>query len=112
MCLPLVYEPLNGIVLTEDLHVKFHNSFGYTQNTTEEFIQFLGSLLQNEKLSTPISSQVPRERGKGSETRVYDPARIMELQERLEEVSKTLAQIQAVGGVIPKTPSNLSTQKS
>jgi hypothetical protein len=129
----LVYEPLNGIILIEDLHIKFHKRFGYTYNTPEQFILFLDSLLQlqseNQSLtcgyleevgdgnaapkpkrvpsegcdriaeqakgSMLISNPVSSKEEEGSETRVYDPKRIMELQQHLKEVSKTLSQLSA-----------------
>ena len=34
----------------------------------------------------PISNQATSEKVEGSETRVYDPERVMKLHERLEEV--------------------------
>lgn len=45
---------------------------------------------KKQKVSMPTSSQASLERLEGSETRVYDPARIMKLHERLERMQKQL----------------------
>lgn len=37
-------------------------------------------------ISTPISSQASLERVEGSETKAYDPERVMKLHERLEQI--------------------------
>ena len=67
----------------------FHNVYGYQNNTIHQFIEFLASLLLKETLeqtSMPISSQANPEGLEGSETRAYDPDRVMKLQERLERL--------------------------
>ena len=45
---------------------------------------------QKKNLTTPISSQAPKEFGEGSETRVYDPERVMELHERMAKLKEYL----------------------
>jgi len=52
-------------------------------------LRILDNLLNNQK-SMPISSQANSEELEGSETRVYDPERIMKLQERLEKIKNIL----------------------
>ena len=79
----LRFDPENGILICKHLHVLFHNRFGYTENTLEQFLVFLTSLIHNTK---SISSQANWEQLEGSETRVYDPERIMELHERLASI--------------------------
>lgn len=109
-CYHLKYHPLNGIVITQELHTLFHNTYGYDRNTVEQFICFLDLLLEKVGLipkntssatllhrkeserSTRISSQASFQQEEGSETRVYDSTRIKKLQERLKEISMTLAQ--------------------
>lgn len=82
----LRYDCQNGILLHEPIHVLFHNSFGYTNTTLDQFLLFLKDLLS---LSTmPISSQARQECREGSETRVYDPERVMKLHERLEKIQQ------------------------
>ena len=89
MSLFLIYEPLNGIVILRELHELFHNTYGYKHNSVDQFIEFCEKL-KNSNLSTPISSQASWEQEEGSETRVYDPVRIMELQERLKKIQPVL----------------------
>jgi hypothetical protein len=80
----LIYEVENGIVLKNCIHVKFHERYRYGRNTVEQFREFLLFLLKNQtESSTPISSQANSEGLEGSETRAYDPERVMELHERL-----------------------------
>jgi hypothetical protein len=57
----------------------------------QQFIDFLDDLLKNKTVSMPISSQASWEQEEGSETRVYDPKRIMELQERVKKASIILS---------------------
>ena len=84
----LIYVPENGIVLIKELHVAFHNQYGYGKNTVFQFQSFLLSLLETPmSLSKPISSQANSEGLEGSETRAYDPDRVMELHECLERIS-------------------------
>lgn len=84
----LIYVPENGIVLTKEFHMTFHNQYGYGKNTVQQFQYFLLSLLENqESISTPISSQANPEGLEGSETRAYDPDRVMELHECLGRIS-------------------------
>lgn len=80
----LIYSVDNGIVLESRIHTLFHQTFNYGSNTVEQFREFLLFLLktQNES-SMPISSQANSEGLEGSETRAYDPERVMELHERL-----------------------------
>lgn len=80
----LRYHNQNGILLNQHIHVLFHNSFGYTNNTLEQFLLFLKNLLVVSTM--PISSQARQEWREGSETRVYDPERVMKLHERLEKI--------------------------
>lgn len=92
-CPQLVFEPLNGIVITAELHQDFHKKFGYRNNTVEQFQQYLNLLIEEKKdISTPISSQGGPGGPQGSETRVYDLEQVMELHERLGEISKILIQ--------------------
>jgi hypothetical protein len=86
----LVYEPLNGVVILKELHELFHNTYGYKHNSVDQFIEFCEKCFKNGTLSTPISSQASWEQEEGSETRVYDPVRIMELQERLKKIQPVL----------------------
>lgn len=84
----MIYLPENGIVLTKELHMAFHKQYGYGKNTVMQFQSFLLCLLQTqESISKPISSQVDPERSKGSETRAYDPDRVMKLHECLGRIS-------------------------
>lgn len=89
----LTYVEGNGIVLEESIHMLFHNTYGYTNNTLEQFKKFLSSSLLKEtleKTSMPISSQAKPEGLEGPETRAYDPDRVMKLQERLESLDLKL----------------------
>lgn len=75
----------NGIVLTHDLHVMFHNKYEYGKNNIDQFQSFLKDLLREQQItSTLISSRANPEGFEGSETRAYDPDRVMKLHERLE----------------------------
>lgn len=87
----LILVENNGIVLEQSIHVLFHNTYGYRNNTLLQFKTFLSSpcpLLKEklEKMSMPISSQAKSEDLEGSETRAYDPDRVMKLHERLESL--------------------------
>lgn len=83
----LAYEVENGIVLTEELHKDFHMQYGFGSNNISQFQDFLLSLLDFTKdESMPISSQANSEELEGSETRAYDPDRVMKLHERLEKI--------------------------
>lgn len=90
----LCYKPENGIVITAQLHKKFHDDYGYKHSTIEYFCCFLLKLLKPDQNSNylfmPISSQAILEKIEGSETKAYDPDRIMKLHERLEKLSQTL----------------------
>lgn len=84
----LVYVVENGIVLTKELHLLFHKQYGYGKNTVSQFQYFLLSLLEKEEsVSMPISSQANSGELEGSETRAYDPDRVMELHECLGRIS-------------------------
>lgn len=87
----LAYNPKNGIVLTAFLHKLFHNKYGYKNNSIEQIRNFLVYLV-NKKLtiSKPISSQASPEGDEGSETRAYNPERVMKLHERLGQIEKEL----------------------
>lgn len=83
----LTYIAENGIVLCNSLHVRFHKMYKYGLNTIEQFQTFLLFLLEEQEQknkSMLISSQANSEGLEGSETRAYDPERVMELHERLE----------------------------
>lgn len=43
------YSVKNGIVLSEDLHEKFHIQYGYTENNIEQFLDYL-LVLKNSKI--------------------------------------------------------------
>lgn len=86
----LTYQVENGIILIKELHKEFHMQYGYGLNTISQFQDFLLSLLDE---SMSISSQANSEELEGSETRAYDPERVMKLHERLEEIKQRLAQI-------------------
>jgi hypothetical protein len=82
----LIYLPQNGILLKKNLHDMFHKQFKYRNNTIEQFQAFITSLITD----TPISSQALPEGKEGSETKAYDPVRIMKLHERLGVISSEL----------------------
>lgn len=86
----LVNVTENGIPLLEEIHKNFHGIYGYTSNSLEDFQHYLLKLLedQNKRQSMPISSQSNLGGLEGSETRVYNPARVMKLHERLEGYKK------------------------
>jgi Pyruvate/2-oxoacid:ferredoxin oxidoreductase delta subunit len=79
----------NGILIHKDFHTTFHSLYGYRDNTVEQFMDFIKEIANNE-IVVPISSQAESEGSEGSETRVYDPERIMELYERLSEIKDIL----------------------
>lgn len=82
----LIYNIQNGIVLHKSIHILFHTQYGYNSNTLEHFCDFLLFLCKIKK-PMPISSQGELENSQGSETRAYDPERVMKLHERLEKLS-------------------------
>jgi hypothetical protein len=66
----------------------------FGSNTIEQFQTFLRFLLEEqENQSTLISSQANSGGLEGSETRAYDPERVMKLHERLEELKTYLNSI-------------------
>ncbi len=81
----LVYNISNGLILCKDIHENFHKLYGYRKVTITMFQDFLFGLLYLASF-TPISSQANSGGLEGSETRVYDPERIMELHERLSKI--------------------------
>lgn len=85
----LTLDKDNGILIHEDLHLAFHKMYGYRKNTLAQFIDFIQKLSKKE-IYVPISSQGELESSQGSETRVYDPDRIMKLHERLSEIQAIL----------------------
>lgn len=81
----LIYVAENGIPILDEIHKDFHKKYGYFGCTLEDFQEYLINLLEQQATqSKPISSQANPEGLEGSETRVYDPARVMKLHERLE----------------------------
>jgi hypothetical protein len=94
----LVLNPLNGIVIQDYLHKKFHKNFGYQNNDFQQFRTFLLQLIQGEKTLgkkdntiSAISSQEEVENSYGSETKkFYNHNKIMELHELLGEIEKKL----------------------
>lgn len=86
---PLIYCPLNGILIKKELHERFHQQFTFYNNTIEQFQEFITSLITN----MPISSQALSEGKEGSETKAYDPDRIMKLHERLGVISTELKKL-------------------
>jgi hypothetical protein len=78
------FDPKNGILLSRSAHWTFHKHFGSKRNTLDQFLEYIDML---------ISSQVSLECGKGSETRSYDPERIMKTQERLAQLKNELVVI-------------------
>ncbi len=66
----LVYSIENGIVLHKEIHEEFHLKYGYTNNTLDQFLDFLEFKL--------ISNQGENS-SQGSETRAF----LIKLQERL-----------------------------
>lgn len=82
----------NGILIHNKLHTEFHLRYGYRNNTVDQFLDFIQKILKNE-IVVPISSQTELGGSGGSETRVYDPERIMKLHERLSDVKDILDSI-------------------
>jgi hypothetical protein len=90
----LTYNVKNGILICKDIHVRFHNAYSYHKNNIDQFLEFLVLLLiEQSRKSMLISSQATPEGVEGSETRVYDPVRVMELHERLEGIRLELLAI-------------------
>jgi len=97
----LVYVIENGIVLEKNFHTHFHKIYGYGENTLEQFQEFLRSLLNfpsylnsvstEKHQSKRISSQANPEGLEGSETRAYDPERVVELHERLASLKNVFS---------------------
>lgn len=81
----LAYNVNNGIVISSDLHVQFHKTYGYRNNNFSQFKEFILKLINNNNKKL-ISSQGESEDSQGSETRVYDPERIMKLHELLGKI--------------------------
>ena len=82
----LIHHPKNGIVLQKYLHVAFHNQYGYTSNTLDQFLLFLLNLCQNnEKMLT--KNQKTCKNVVGLETRDYDYQRIHNLYKNLETLN-------------------------
>nr|ALH06412.1 putative HNH endonuclease [uncultured Trebouxia]ALH06414.1 putative HNH endonuclease [uncultured Trebouxia]ALH06416.1 putative HNH endonuclease [uncultured Trebouxia]ALH06418.1 putative HNH endonuclease [uncultured Trebouxia]ALH06420.1 putative HNH endonuclease [uncultured Trebouxia] len=82
----LRFLPENGILICQSYQKVFHDMYGYKNNTIFQFLDFLKFLMKDSIKSTPISSQVFQEWKEGSETRVYDPGRVMKLHERLGKI--------------------------
>ena len=82
----LRFIPKNGVLICKAFHKAFHDKYGYRNNTIFQFLDFLDFLMERSSESMLISSQVFQEWKKGSETRVYDPARVMKLHERLGKI--------------------------
>lgn len=84
------------IEIDKDLHVLYHNVFGYKDNTLEQFKTFLVLLLKSRvkptssqgdnSLSYSFSIDFYQELSQGSETRVLDSERIFRLHEYLGEL--------------------------
>lgn len=90
----LIYVVQNGILISQELHRIFHNMKKYYGNTIDQFREFLVLLLwKQSQESMLISSQANSGGLEGSETRVYDPDRVMELHERLGEIKEFLDSI-------------------
>jgi len=53
----VIYTPENGIVLAHDYHVKFHELYGYRDNTLEQFVSFVTHLAKHGDSAMLISSQ-------------------------------------------------------
>lgn len=53
-------------------------------------LSYLEKLRKHNAFSTPISSQATSEEVEGSETRIYDPERVMEFHERLGQIETEL----------------------
>jgi hypothetical protein len=90
----LIYVIENGIVLEKNLHTYFHKIYKFGGNTINQFQDFLLFILSEQEKTpfTLISSQANPERLEGSETRAYNPERVMKLHERLERVKEILTQ--------------------
>nr|ALO20955.1 putative HNH homing endonuclease [Microglena monadina] len=91
----LIYVIENRIVLEKNLHTYFHKIYKFGGNTIDQFQDFLLFILSEQEKTpfTLISSQANPEGLEGSETRAYDPERVMKLHERLERVLETLYDI-------------------
>lgn len=83
--------PDNGIFIHREIHDAFHGLYGYNENTLDQFLEFLIKLKNKEvELDVLISSQTSPEGVGGSETRLYDPERIMKVHERLDRLKPIL----------------------
>nr|ALO21126.1 putative HNH homing endonuclease [Carteria crucifera] len=102
----LVYEQLNGILLSAELHSLFHRTCPNKFCTLNDFRQFLLGLI-NPEVMLPIRAKRIRKRTnlvfklissqakgrkplEGSETRVYDRNKVMQLHERLGKIDVEL----------------------
>ena len=82
----LRYDYLNGIPLAKDIHVEFHNHFGYGKNTIEQFISFLD--LEKESIISQFAAGSIE--GIGSETSNQLEVNINQVKERLIEINERL----------------------
>lgn len=85
----------NGILLHKAIHNDFHKRYKYGNNTPHQFKKYLLLLDEKHLLKVleqfmPISSQANPGGLEGSETRVYDPERVMKLHERLGVIIQKL----------------------
>ncbi len=85
----------NGILLEKNIHVLFHNIYGYRDNTLQQFQDFLDLLVQSQVKSTSRQGKSSlltpnKEFFQGSETRVLDSQRIKKLHEFLGELGPSL----------------------
>jgi len=80
----LLYNPLNSIIITKEIHEDFHGEYGYQLNTLQQFREY------TTKFYTLISSQAEPKRSEGSETIVNEPRRVKRLLERLEGIRTRL----------------------
>lgn len=96
----LVLNPLNGIVLTKDLHRRFHLKFRYRNNNIQQFQTFLLLLLildgyaveNSNELNLLISSQERYIMNlSGPETKeIHNPENVMILHKSLGEIENKL----------------------
>nr|YP_009184808.1 putative HNH homing endonuclease [Jenufa perforata]ALO62926.1 putative HNH homing endonuclease [Jenufa perforata] len=102
------YDFQNSLTLSDTFHKNFHDKYGYDPNIPQQFLKFLEILISDKsfrdnlfqkiivrkssknKKKELISSQTLQECDEGSETRLYDPKRIMKLHERVTKLSEQL----------------------